>query len=277
MEVGTTNKTRLADYLGGVTPETALWLKVHRSNFALIGFHEETPVAELAAAGQPRRLPVMVDLGSGALVDLAPHGLGGEPTVAGVVGAGADLCTFSGDKLLGGPQAGILVGRRDLLERIWKHPLMRALRPDKLSLAALEATLEIYREGTALQEIPTLRMLTAPLHELEARKERLLRALRAADLPLDLAGRRMRSAVGGGALPGVEPETWTVLLRHHHESADAFAARLARSPRPLVVRIADDQIVLDVRTLEGADLDEAAAQLAAACRIDGQGGSVRFG
>jgi L-seryl-tRNA(Ser) seleniumtransferase len=274
--VGTTNKTRLADYLDAVTGETALLLKVHRSNFALVGFTEETPLPELAAAGRSRGLPLMVDLGSGALVDLAPAGLEGEPTVPAVVAGGADLCAFSGDKLLGGPQAGILVGRRDLVERIRKHPLLRALRPDKLSLAALEATLEIYREGTAREEIPTLRMLTASLDELAARKDRLLATLRAAGLPLELAARRLRSAVGGGALPLAEPETWTVALRHRTETTEAFAARLARGPRPLVVRIVDDQVVLDVRTLEGGDLEEAAIQVAAACGVAAQG-NVRLG
>jgi L-seryl-tRNA(Ser) seleniumtransferase len=266
VEVGTTNKTRLADYLERVGPDTAALLKVHRSNFALVGFTEETPVGALAEA-RPAQIPVLVDLGSGALVDLAPFGLAGEPPVPAVLQQGADLVAFSGDKLLGGPQAGILVGRRDLIERIRKHPLSRALRPDKLSLAALEATLELYREGAALAEIPTLRMLTTPLSRLQERKDHLLAALEAVDLPLAIGARRICSAVGGGALPLAEPETWAVSLRHASISADRFAARLSSGRLPLVVRISDDEILLDVRTLEQEELADAAARIAEACRF----------
>jgi L-seryl-tRNA(Ser) seleniumtransferase len=264
VEVGTTNKTRLPDYVERITPETAALLKVHRSNFALVGFTAEVAVAELAAE-RPAGLPLLVDLGSGALVDLAPFGLAGEPTVERVLQQGADLVTFSGDKLLGGPQAGILVGRRDLIERVWKHPLSRALRPDKLSLAALEATLELYREGSALEQIPTLRMLTTPLPQLAVRKDHLLAALRAADLPLQLQARQLRSAVGGGALPLAEPETWTVTVRLPGRSADELAAELSAGALPLVVRIFEDDVVLDVRTLEDDDLTGVVAQLARAC------------
>jgi L-seryl-tRNA(Ser) seleniumtransferase len=272
VEVGTTNRTRLDDYRDAVGPDTAAWLKVHRSNFALVGFTAEATVAELHAA-RPGQLPVLVDLGSGALVDLAPFGLPGEPPVSRVLEQGADLITFSGDKLLGGPQAGILVGRRDLIERVWKHPLLRALRPDKLTLAALEATLELYREGAAvaLDQIPTLRMLTAPLPRLEERKERLLAFLQAADLPLVVGARRLRSAVGGGALPLAEPETWTVTLRHPSLSADQLAARLSSGRMPLAARICEDEVVLDVRTLEDDDLQAAAAQVAQGCRIKADG------
>jgi L-seryl-tRNA(Ser) seleniumtransferase len=266
VEVGTTNKTRLSDYLDAITAETAALLKVHRSNFALVGFTAEVAVAELADA-RPAGLPLLVDLGSGALVDLAPFGLPGEPTVDRVLQQGADLVTFSGDKLLGGPQAGILVGRRLLIERVWKHPLTRALRPDKLSLAALEATLELYREGTALEQIPTLRMLTAPLPRLEARKDGLLAALRAADLPLQLGARQLRSAVGGGALPLAEPETWAVTVRHPDRSADLLAAQLSAGPLPLVARIFEDAVVLDVRTLEDDELPAVVAQLARICAL----------
>jgi L-seryl-tRNA(Ser) seleniumtransferase len=264
VEVGTTNRTRLLDYQQPLGPDTAAWLKVHRSNFALVGFTAEVGTAELAAA-RPPGLALLVDLGSGALLDLAPHGLPGEPPVSRVLKEGADLVMFSGDKLLGGPQAGILVGRRDLIERARKHPLARALRPDKLSLAALEATLEIYREGEAAAraEIPTLRLLTAGLPELERRKDRLLAALARAALPLVVGARRARSAVGGGALPLAEPETWAVTVRHPSLGAEALAARLSAAPVPLVVRIAEDQVVLDLRTLEDGDLPEVVAALAA--------------
>src|SRR5262249_14824519 len=152
-------RTRPEDYLGAAGPDTALLLKVHRSNFALVGFTEEVSVAELRGLGAPRSIPVMGDLGSWALIDTASLGLPAEPEVGATLRAGADLCLFSGDKLLGGPQAGLIVGRADLVARVRAHPLMRALRPDKLTLAALEATLEIYREGAAAEEVPALRML----------------------------------------------------------------------------------------------------------------------
>ena len=275
VEVGTTNRTRLADYQGASTPETAAWMKVHRSNFALVGFTAEVGLAELAA-GRPAGVPLLVDLGSGALVDLAPFGLPGEPPVSRVLQQGADLVAFSGDKLLGGPQAGILVGRRDLIERVRKHPLARALRPDKLSLAALEATLEIYREGeaAAFAEIPTFRSLTVALPELERRKDQLLAALAAAALPIVVGARRLRSAVGGGAVPLAEPESWAVTVQHPSLSADQVAARLSAAPLPLVVRIADGEVVLDVRTLGQVDLPEVVAALAALSRGSGAPAAV---
>ena len=218
-EVGTTNKTRLADYLdvadaacAGQT--TALFLKVHRSNFSVIGFTEEVGVAALAEAGRARGIPTMMDLGSGALVDidLGELGFAGEPSVRALVRDGVDLCTFSGDKLLGGPQAGIVVGRRALVDQVLAHPLMRAVRPDKMTLAALEATLEIYREGRAREEIPALRMLATDGDRLARRKDRLLAALAARAPEVIATARAGRSAVGGGALPGVEPESWMVEL-----------------------------------------------------------------
>jgi L-seryl-tRNA(Ser) seleniumtransferase len=264
VEVGTTNRTRLDDYLGALRAETALFLKVHRSNFAVVGFTEETSIEALSNAARPRGLPLMVDLGSGALTDLAALGLPGEPTVAAVLAAGADLVTFSGDKLLGGPQAGILLGGEETITRIGRHPLARALRPDKLTLAALEATLEAYREETAATEIPTLAMLAAPLSALEARAQRLATAIKAAAPSLAVSVRRQRSAVGGGALPLAEPETCAVALGHPTLSAERLAQRLAEGAPPLVARIAREELILDVRTLADAELAEAAALLAAA-------------
>jgi L-seryl-tRNA(Ser) seleniumtransferase len=265
VEVGTTNKTRLADYTERIGADTALLLKVHRSNFAIIGFTEDVAIAELATAGGSRKIPVMLDLGSGALADLAPFGLPGEPTVAEAVRQGADLVAFSGDKLLGGPQAGIVVGRRALVERLAKHPLMRALRPDKLSLAALAATLELYRDGRAAAEVPALRMLTAPLEELGRRKDALRAALLAAGVPLLVGARQVRSAVGGGALPLCEPETWAVTLSSSSFGPDALAARLAAAQPPLVARIAEGEVLLDVRTLDDGDVDDVVAAVVAAC------------
>lgn len=254
VEVGTTNKTRLDDYLEVLGPDTALLLKVHRSNFAVVGFTEEASVAELARAARRSGLPLMVDLGSGSFVQTGDLGLPAEPTVQDTVAAGADLVTFSGDKLLGGPQAGILVGRQASVAAVAEHPMMRALRPDKLTLAALEATLEIYRDGNAREEIPTLRMLGLPDAELQRRAEALLGTLQAAGPALTARMVRLRSAVGGGALPLAEPETWAVGLRHRQLDAEEMAARLGASDPPLVGRISGDELLLDVRTLDGDDL-----------------------
>jgi len=266
-EVGTTNKTRLADYTEAMTADTALLLKVHRSNFAVVGFTEDTPVAALVQAGGARSVPVMVDLGSGSLVDTTALGLPAEPTVGEIVRAGVDLCTFSGDKLLGGPQAGIIVGRRDAVAKILSHPLMRALRPDKMTLAALEATLEIYRDGSATRDIPALRMLAATPETLAARKDELCAAL-AARVPrergLRVVAQRARSAVGGGALPLAEPETWAVTLDVADLSPEALAQKLADGDTPVVGRIADDRLILDVRTLGDDEIVEVAGAVARA-------------
>jgi L-seryl-tRNA(Ser) seleniumtransferase len=266
VEVGTTNITRLADYVAAAGADTALFLKVHRSNFTLAGFTEETPVGALREAGAARGIPVMVDLGSGALVDTRALGLPPEPVVGDVLRAGADLCTFSGDKLLGGPQAGLLVGRRELVARVLAHPLMRALRPDKLTLAALEATLEIYRDGAAVDEIPTLRMLAATPETLTARRDRLLALLAAAAPALRAAACRARSAVGGGALPAAEPETWAVAVEPDpgRGGVEALARALASGEPPVVARIAEGRVLLDLRTVADDEVDELARALALA-------------
>ncbi len=257
VEVGTTNKTRVSDYANAVVPETALLLKVHRSNFVISGFTAETPLSALCEVGRSHNIPVMVDLGSGALADMVPFGLPPEPTVAEAVRAGADIVTFSGDKLLGGPQAGIIVGRSEFISRLAIHPLMRALRPDKLSLAALEATLESYRDGSAAHQLPVLRMLAASAEDLSLRKDHLCERL-GRQPALTISSRRLRSAVGGGALPSCEPDTWVVEIQHASLGAEAFCARLAMATPPLVTRIVADRVVLDVRTLEGDDLEAAA-------------------
>ncbi len=284
-EVGTTNKTRLADYVGAAGASTALFLKVHRSNFTVTGFTEEVGVVALAEAGRARGIPTMIDLGSGSLVDFngnpqrVPNPSGddlrlansaealrsvfaGEPTVRALVYDGADLCTFSGDKLLGGPQAGLIVGRRALVEQVCAHPLMRAVRPDKMTLAALEATLEIYREGSAAEEIPALRMIASAPETLAARKDRLLAALAARAPRVSITARAGRSAVGGGALPGVEPESWMVELAAPSLGADALAAALLAGDPPVVARIGGDRVLLDVRTLADEEIDETATVVA---------------
>jgi L-seryl-tRNA(Ser) seleniumtransferase len=262
-EVGTTNRTRIADYSEATDAGTALLLKVHRSNFALVGFTEDVSIAALARLARQGGLPVMVDLGSGALIDLAAIGLPGELTVTRALTEGADLCTFSGDKLVGGPQAGIIAGRKDLVDRIRRHPLMRALRPDKLTLAALRATLASYLEGTALADIPTLRMLAAPLSVLEQRKDQVMAAL--TERAIAAEARVVTSKVGGGALPTAELETWAITLPRA-ASPDALAAALAEGDPSVVARIQDDRVVLDLRTVLDAEVPALAPAIEQALR-----------
>jgi L-seryl-tRNA(Ser) seleniumtransferase len=244
IEVGTTNRTHVRDYQ---VDDAALLLKVHRSNFAVVGFTNEVSVAELVLLGKP----VMVDLGSGGLVDLHLEDAH-EPTVQSMVKEGAGVVTFSGDKLLGGPQAGILVGKRTSIEPLRTHPLLRALRPDKLTLAALEATLQLYRDGNA-GEVPAIAMLTATEPQLQARAEKL-RAACAMERPdLQFGTMRVRSAVGGGSLPLCEPWSWAVSIDGHAEAMEASLRR-----KDIVARIADDRLLLDVRTLMDGDLEKIA-------------------
>ena len=247
VEVGTTNKTHPQDYRNAIGANTALLLKVHRSNFAVIGFTAEVEPTELCAIGKERGVPVMIDLGSGSFVDL------GEPTAPAYVKSGADVVTFSGDKLLGGPQAGILCGHADTIARIRKHPLMRALRCDKMTLAALEATLALYRDGREA-EIPTIAMLRATSDTLRARADQLLAAARAAAPALELEVVAVNSAVGGGALPLSEPPSFALSVRAPSLSAEALEARLRSSEPPVIGRIAEGVLLLDVRTVYDDDI-----------------------
>jgi L-seryl-tRNA(Ser) seleniumtransferase len=250
-EVGTTNKTHLRDYRGAIGEATGLLLKVHTSNYRIVGFTAEVPAAELVGLGREHGLPVMEDLGSGMLLDLSSFGLPREPTVAEAVAAGIDVVTFSGDKLLGGPQAGLIVGRREAIENIRKHPMARALRSDKLTLAALEATLRLYLDpARALAEIPVLRMLAASATELRSRSRRLARRLAAA------VGEAARievvaepSTVGGGALPLTELPGFAVAVAPHRLSVDALAARLRAGTPPVVGRIQEGRLLLNPRTI----------------------------
>ncbi|HWM85472.1 MAG TPA: L-seryl-tRNA(Sec) selenium transferase [Kofleriaceae bacterium] len=264
VEVGTSNKTKLADYEQAIGADTAVLLKVHRSNFRLIGFTQEVEPDELVALAHRRGLMTMVDLGSGSFVnaaELASLGLPPEPDVRATVGSGADLVTFSGDKMLGGPQAGIIAGGRDALARVRTHPLMRALRPDKLTLAALEATLRLYRDRRE-QEVPVLAMLRAGDAELRARAADLARRIGPVPAGATVSVVACRSAVGGGALPGGELPSWAVALSLWGRSPDAVDVELRRAAIPVVGRIADDRLLLDVRTLFAAeDAADAAASV----------------
>ena len=249
-EVGTTNRTHPRDYAEAIGPETALLMKVHTSNFLVQGFTSEVPPAEVARIAHAAGLPMLDDLGSGTLVDLARFGLKRERTVQDAVRDGADLVTFSGDKLLGGPQAGFIIGRRDLVQRCAKHPLKRALRLDKIRLAALEATLKLYRNpATLAARLPTLRSLTRPAAEMQEAAARLAPVL-AAWAGCDAAVAPCESQIGSGALPLETLPSFAVRLA----GTDALAARLRALPCPVIGRIHDGALWLDLRCLE----DEAA-------------------
>ncbi len=255
VEVGTTNKTYQRDYRQAITENTALLLNVHTSNYRIVGFTHETGIAELAELGRETGIPVMSDLGSGFLVDLSPYGLPYEPTVQETVRQGADVVTFSGDKLLGGPQAGIIVGRRDIVDRMKKNPLTRALRVDKQTLAALQATLREYLDPeNALKSIPTLRMLTARPDTLRRKAEHLADLLRETVGPeVNIALEKGISQVGGGAMPTAEPETTLVTLEPKRMSVERLASRLRDTDPALIGRVQELKMLLDPRTLQEDD------------------------
>ena len=248
VEVGTTNRTRAADYEREVRPETALLLRVHQSNFRVVGFASMPSVAELAEVARRHELPLVDDLGSGVLMDVP-----GEPTVRESLAAGADLVCFSGDKLLGGPQSGIVVGRADLVEQLRRHPLQRALRADKLTLAALEGTLGLYLDpGRALREIPVLRMLVEPAESVEPRARRLA----------GLVGGTVEETVGcvgGGALPLTELPSVACAIE------EELAGPLRGAEPPVIGVLRDGRLLLDCRTLTDAEVDEV-AEAVRACR-----------
>ena len=251
-EVGTTNRTRLADYERAIGPETGLILKVHTSNFRIVGFTEEAGLASLVELGKKHGLPVMDDLGSGCFIELDRYGLEREPTVRDCIATGVDVVTFSGDKLLGGPQAGIILGKREILERIRRNPLNRALRIDKLTLAALEATMVKYlRPAEALTDIRVLKALTEPLEAVRKRARRLAALLRRA-LPEGLSVSLVDgvSMAGGGSLPTREIPTVLVGVRAAALSAAALEERLRRGETPIIVRVADDRVLFDLRTID---------------------------
>ncbi|MEW6662012.1 MAG: L-seryl-tRNA(Sec) selenium transferase [Bacillota bacterium] len=251
VEVGTTNKTYLRDYEQAISENTALLLKVHTSNYRVVGFTRETATEELVALARSRNLPVVEDLGSGFLMDLSAWGISDEPTVQDSVARGVDIVTFSGDKLLGGPQAGIIVGKKELINRLKAHPLTRALRVDKLTMAALEATLRDYLDfKTARNNIPTLRMLTTVKEEMRQAAERLLE-----DIQTEL-GQRVRcelledwSEAGGGSLPVTFLPTWVVALSRMEGGVERLANSLRSSDPPIIARIKDDKLLLDPRTI----------------------------
>jgi L-seryl-tRNA(Ser) seleniumtransferase len=251
-EVGTTNRTHPGDYAAAIGPDTAMLLKVHPSNYRIVGFTAEVSLAELVQIGNAHNLPVMEDLGSGALIDMALYGLPREPQVAARVAAGAGLVTFSGDKLLGGPQAGLIVGRRDLVERLKANPLRRALRCDKLTLAALAATLRLYlRSADLAAELPTLRLLRRTPAELQSAAMRA-REILAERLGVEFTIEVVVSAseIGSGALPTEEIESRALRITHREHSPDSIAALFRQARPPVIGRITDGAFQLDLRTVE---------------------------
>jgi L-seryl-tRNA(Ser) seleniumtransferase len=256
-EVGTTNRVYLRDYEEAIGPDTGLLLKVHTSNFRVMGFFHEVPLSDLVALGRRRGLPVMEDLGSGNLVDLTPCGLPEEPLVQDCVRAGADVVCFSGDKLLGGPQAGVIVGNRDAVERIRKHQLFRALRPGKMTLVALEATLKLYLDRERVfQRSPTLRLITLPLREIEERAEALASELRAAGPDLDVAVVPEHSQTGSGSLPTESLTTRAVAIASPKLTVERLAEALRLNDPPIFVRRKGGTVLLDLRTiLPGEEAD----------------------
>ena len=253
VEVGTTNRTYVADYERAITPDTALLLHVHPSNFRVEGFVHSASLEELVDLGRRKGVPLVDDLGSGSLLDTALFGLHHEPMVQERIAAGADLVTFSGDKLLGGPQAGIVAGKAELVERLRRHPLARAVRVDKMAIAGLVATLHHYLRAEALQKVPVWRMIAMPVVEIDGRAKRMARHLRKGDLLVSLIDGL--STVGGGSLPGETLPTRLVAVTPTpvQPSAAELAARLRRMDPPVVARIEHDLLVLDLRTVPPAD------------------------
>jgi L-seryl-tRNA(Ser) seleniumtransferase len=245
-EVGTTNRTRIADYERAITEKTRLLLRVHRSNFQITGFTEQPTVTELAALAQKRKIPFLEDLGSGALLDLRSVGVTGEPGVLDSLRAGVDVVTYSGDKLLGGPQAGMLSGRSDLIARMSSNSLFRALRVDKLTYAALEATLMTYVKGDH-DAIPTLRMMRLSKEDIGRRAEAVVAGIRSPKLSVEIVDGE--SVIGGGAAPSAVLPTRLIAATFQGISADELAGRLRACNPPIIARVEEGRVLLDLRTV----------------------------
>jgi len=254
-EVGTTNKTNSGDYENAVGEQTALLLKVHQSNYKVIGFTEDVSIGELVGIGKRMGVPVMFDLGSGCFTDLRPYGIHDEPLVHEVVSKGVDIVTFSGDKLLGGPQAGIIVGRKELIERIARHPLARAVRIDKLTLAALEATLLCHADPEKARErIPVLRTLLQG-DEIIKRRARKIQLLIKRDVKnVQVSIEKDESQAGGGSLPGVYLPTYVITLKVKGMTAPTVEQRLRRGDIAVITRIRAGTVVIDARTIRDSEV-----------------------
>ena len=263
-EVGTTNRTRLADFEKAITKKTRVILRVHPSNYRIIGFTAMPSLGELATLAKKHKVLLYEDIGSGALIDLSEFGLRDEPVVSRSIADGADVVTFSGDKLLGGPQAGIIAGRKAVIEKLRKHPLYRALRVDKLTYAALEATLESYARSATESEVPVIEMLAMTREQLEKRANVFVKELRSK------IGRSTRikveavpgvSAIGGGAAPSVKPDTTLIAISHKTLPAQSFEQKLRLVTPPVIARIIDDRVMIDLRTVELTEEQELMAAI----------------
>ncbi|MFZ1134381.1 MAG: L-seryl-tRNA(Sec) selenium transferase, partial [Candidatus Korobacteraceae bacterium] len=248
-EVGTTNRTRIGDYEQAINERTKLLLRVHRSNFEITGFTEQPSLEELATLGRKHNVPVMEDLGSGDIFDLPSVGVRGEPTIAASLRAGVDVVTFSGDKLLGGPQAGLITGSGELIAKVRKNPLFRALRVDKMFYAALEATLVAYlRED--YDSIPALRMMRLTEEQIDERAEHMMHKLHVSCPRLEVAVVATRSVIGGGSAPGATLPSRAVAVSSAEMGADVIARTLRQWMTPVIARVEDGRVLLDLRTVE---------------------------
>ncbi len=251
VDVGTTNKTHLWDYENAISENTAALLKVHTSNYRILGFTDSVSLKDLMELGKKNNIPVIEDIGSGVLVDLRKYGLGYEPTVQESIAAGIDVVTFSGDKLLGGPQAGIIVGKKCYIDKMKRNPLTRAFRIDKLTMVALEATLRLYLdEEKAIKTIPTLRMLTEPLDSVNKRAKVLYDMIVSKKLDLEVSISKDYSEVGGGALPLEKLPTYTVAIKAKNISSSQLEDRLRKYSTPIFTRVNDDRVIIDLRTIK---------------------------
>jgi len=254
-EVGTTNKTHLYDYERAINENTSLILKIHKSNYKIVGFADEVSVEDLVKLGSRRKIPVMYDLGSGCLIDLRPFGIHDEPSVKEIVKTGVDLTTFSGDKLLGGPQGGVIVGKKEYIERIQKNPMTRAMRIDKLTLAGFEATLmEYIDEERVVENIPTLRMLLQKPEEIKGRAKRITKRMKAEIRNAHITLISDSSRAGGGSLPEVDLPTYAVSVRSDILSVNEVEERLRKGTPPVIARIKGDCLIIDARTVRDRDI-----------------------
>lgn len=274
-EVGTTNRTKLIDYEKAINDKTRIILRVHPSNYRIVGFTAMPALSELAELSHRHNILLYEDIGSGALIDLSPFGLTDEPVVSSSLAADVDIVTFSGDKLLGGPQSGIIAGKAEYIERLRKHPLFRALRVDKIAYAALEATLDAYRRGTEADDVPVLRMMSMKKTDIEKRASALVESFRKQSSETIRSGSEISdlkfeivdgvSAIGGGAAPNVTLETALIAVSHERLSATRLEFALRRSRTPIITRIVDDRVMIDLRTVPPeAEIELLAALIEAA-------------
>ena len=253
-EVGTTNKTHLYDYEKAINENTSMILKIHKSNFRIVGFTEEVSIEDLVKLGGKHQIPVMYDLGSGCLIDFRQFGIHDEPSVKEIVKTGVDLTTFSGDKLLGGPQGGVIVGTKKYIERIQKNPMTRAMRIDKLTLAGFEATLmEYVDEERVVENIPTLRMLLQKPEKIKTRANKISRRLKSEIKDADIRIMQDSSRAGGGALPEMDLPTYVVAIKSDRISVNELEERLRKGDPPIITRIKGDSLIIDARTIMDKD------------------------